>query len=341
MQSYYTILYKFIRIFFIVFIFTLLFDLIFTNFVKIVLPYNFLDMLNNSKANTRNFKQNINSSYYSEINGKIKFCTDKYGLRIKCKSKKKNNNFDFLIMGNIFTEGKHLNHSDSFFGMIELSNPNLNFANFGVSSMQIEDYYNLVNQIIYNNEFKFDHLVIYLDQSNFQIGKDDNKALDIKKNGSKIKFFIRNNFYIYLKLYKFLLFNFNKEKLWAYSPSNHYNHWNENNLNTIKEIHKKKINILNDIYFLLNSVNKKFSIGIYPYPYDFLYNNKKSNFVKLINDFCYLKCYNYFNSFPIFYQHLNKNNQWELIEKYFLKYSVHHNKKGNLLIMQNFNKTIH
>lgn len=334
------ILYKLIKISLIIFVFTLLFDFVYTNFIKIVFPYNFTDNTKNSKLKIKTFKPNIDSSYYSQINGKIRFCTSKNGYRIKCNKKIKDKNYNFIFLGNIFTEGKHLNYDETFFGMIELNNPNLSFANLGASSMQVEDYYNIISQIINNNTLQFEHVVIYLDQSNFQIPILKKNTFNKKKNFFKIKNFLRNNFYTYFRLYRFSLYKLNRGKLWAYSPSNHYNYWNQKDFGSIVEIHAKQIKTLNEIYSLLQSNNKKFSIGIYPYPYDFLYQKEKSNFNKLIDNFCHTNCDNYFNSFPIFYQNYEKKNNWNFIDKYFLKYSVHHNKNGNFLIMKNFNNII-
>ncbi|MDA9663449.1 hypothetical protein N9T65_01060 [Candidatus Pelagibacter sp.] len=330
---------KILRLFLVLPFFTLLLDFIYTNYQKIIFPYSFVVVSEDLKEKVITFKPKINKRYYSQLNGHIRHCTNTNGFRVDCDNISDKKHYDYLFLGNIFTEGRHLSFNETFFGLIESTNKNLSIGNLGASSMQIDDYLKKIIKVINDKNITFDEIVLYLDISNFQNFSTISLSTKNKESFS-LKKLIRNNFYLINKIYKYYLYSLDKSKLWAYSSSNHYSSWSKKNYNEIYNNSYKDLETLKKIFFLLKSKNIKLSIGVYPYPYNLLHENNDSNYVKLIENFCKNKCNFFFNSFPVFYEYLENNDKWNFIENNFIKFSVHHNKRGNLLIMENFNNTI-
>ena len=138
-----------------------------------------------------------------------------------------------------------------------------------------------------------------------------------------------NNFYIFNNLYNWFLFKTNKTKIWAYSKNNHYT----KRIN----INKNFISTLNRIHRITTNHNKMLSIVMYPYPYHFLYENYDTRFIKIIKNFCKLKCNSFINTFDIFHSKMKNKNSWKFIDEIYLPYSVHFNKNGNKIIAESVN----
>ena len=56
----------------------------------------------------------------------------------------------------------------------------------------------------------------------------------------------------------------------------------------------------------LKNNNKIMSIVMYPYPYHFLYENYDTQFIKIIRNFCDLKCNSFINTYDIFHSKMKK-----------------------------------
>ena len=256
---------------------TPLFDFIYTNINKNLFSFDF-DSLNSNIHG--NFKNGIKDYYISPIYGKTLFCSDKNGFRNNCKESDEKN-FDYLLIGNIFTEGVNLNYEETFAGIIENDNKSLSFANLGNRSLDINGIEKKITNIINTNYVNFSEVIIFIGPRFFQI-EDKVKIIDRPVSVISIKKSIMNNFYFFNNFYHWLLYKTNKTKIWAYSKNNHY---------TKKiDINEKFINTLNSIHRIIKNNNKMLSIVMYPYPYHFLYDNYDTRFIKIIKNFCDLKC---------------------------------------------------
>ena len=127
----------------------LFFDFIYTNINKNLFSFNFE---NKDSSIHGNFKNSIKDYYISPIYGKTLFCTDKNGFRNNC-AKEGETNFDYLLIGNIFTEGVYLEYKQTFVGIIEENNKNLKFANLGNRSLDIDGIEKKITDII-DNEYE-------------------------------------------------------------------------------------------------------------------------------------------------------------------------------------------
>ena len=304
---------------------SLLFDFIYTNVNKSLFSFNFENIDSNIHGN---FKNGIKEYYKSPIYGKTLFCTDKNGFRNNCE-KSDEKNFDYLLIGNIFTEGVNLNYEQTIAGIIEDSNKNLSFANLGNRSLSIYGIEKKITNIINSNYVNFNEVIILIGPRFFQKNNKD-KKIDKSISKFSIKKSIMNNFYLFNNLYHWFLYKTNKTKIWAYSKNNHY---------TKKiTINKDFINTLNSIYKLIKKNGKTLSIVMYPYPYHFLYKNYDTQFIKSIKNFCDLKCDSFINTYDIFHSKMKNKNSWQFIDEVYLPYSVHFNKNGNKIIADSVTK---
>lgn len=308
-----------LKIVLIIVLITPLFDFIYTNINKIL--YSF-DFENQNSSIHGIFRNDIKEYYISPIYGKTIFCTDQNGFRNNCKESDKNH-FDYLLIGNIFTEGVNLNYEQTFAGIIEENNKNHTFANLGNRSLNLNGIEKKITNIIDNDYVNFNEVIIFIGPRFFQTDSDV-KMIEKSQYVISTKKSIMNNFYIFNNLYNWFLYKTNKTKIWAYSKNNHYT----NRIN----INKKFINTLNSIYEKINYNNKKLSIVMYPYPYHFLYENYDTQFIKSIRDFCNLRCNTFINTYDIFHSKIINKDPWQFIDEIYLSYSVHFNKNGNKII---------
>ena len=304
---------------------TLLFDFIYTNINKNLFNFDF----ENSNSNIHgNFKNGIKEYYISPIYGKTLFCTDMNGFRNNCiKSVEKN--FDYLLIGNIFTEGVYLNYKKTFAGIIEENNKRYKFANLGNRSLDIYGIEKKIKDILSNKYVKFKEVVIFIGPRLFQ--EKDKKIKTRKKNSvNSIKKKIMNNFYFFNNFYHWFLFKKDRMKIWAYSKNNHY---------TKKIVMSKNfINSLNNIHKILDKNDKFLSIVMYPYPNHFLYEDFEDQYIKNVKNFCEVKCNYFINTYDIFYSKMNRKDPWKFIDDIYLPYSVHFNKNGNKIIADSVNE---
>ena len=309
------------------------------------------------------FKKNYKTNFTGWGPYTYTFCTNSHGFRSKCNSVE-HKKYDVAFIGDSFTEGVGLNYEDTFVGIIE-NLTQKKILNLGIVSSSPSLYLKKLNYIL-NKGIHFDDLIVAMDLSDIydelsynETFKSDtnkckygNQVLQNKTNFySYIKYFLKDNLQITYTLLKKLWWEFNFRKInknfnLAYLEKNFYRSaWPYNN--TIKEFRNKEcLNELivatelvsMEIYSLLRKHGINLSILIYPWPGTLIHDNENSKYVEIWKNFCFTKCKTFLNSFPIFFDELNYIDNQKIIDKYYFKYDVHFNKKGNKLLANFINK---
>ena len=317
----------------------------------IMLDVDKLESINNEEKKYRvsnkfyhhTLKKNIkNTSTW----GKEKYltCTDEFGFRKHCNSKK-NRNKNIILIGDSFTEGIGLNYEKTFAGMFSKKN-NYNVYNMGVTSYSPVIYKNKVIHHI-NKGLKIDHVIVFIDISdiddeannyiecNNKVCTNSKLILSNRKNIQKkeIKIFplldlIKLNFKKIKRIFKPKIYIYRKDfkrSNWTFIPEN-------------KEINlgiQNSINHMNALYKYLNDKKISLSVAVYPHPGQILHDKKNSKQVKIWENFCEKKCRYFINYFPTFFNELHDIKPKKLIKKYYIKNDIHFNYQGNLIL---FNK---
>ena len=309
------------------------------------------------------FKKNYKTNFTGWGPYTYTFCTNSYGFRSKCNSVE-HKKYDVAFIGDSFTEGVGLNYEDTFVGIIEdLTKKKI--LNLGIVSSSPSLYLKKLNYIL-KEGIHFDDLIVVMDLSdiydelsyNVKFKSNSNKC----KNGqqttknktdhySQIMYFLEDNLQITYMLLKKLWWEFNFRKInknfhSAYLEKNFYRSaWPYND--NIKEFRNKECLdelimttelVLIEIYSLLKKHSINLSILIYPWPGTLIHDNENSKYVQIWKKFCSDKCKIFLNSFPIFFEELNYIDNKKIINKYYFKYDVHFNKKGNKLLANFINK---
>ena len=281
-------------------------------------------------------------------------CTDQNSFRNFCdKIDSNDKEFDIAFIGDSFTEGIGLDYEDTFVGKISEHLIEYKIANLGVVSYSPSIYFSKLNYLL-ENDFKFDRVIIYFDISDVY---DDNRKYKLIENVvTRKKSILLSKFQKSLKSsFPFLSYSskkikndiipeiLNKKKIinqcnyldychekssWTFND----NYFNDQQINN-------SINLMKLTHDLLKKNNIKLSVGIYPWPSQILYDNRNSNFVKLIKDFCLSRCEFFFNNFSDFFDEVDDLNRKSLISKYYFKNDVHFNKQGNYKLYKNFINT--
>jgi hypothetical protein len=311
--------------------------------------------LNNSKIKPTEkndkFKYNFKKNISHEVNYgmyKYRICTSELSFRISCSKKNNIKKYDFVFIGDSFTEGVGLPYEETFVGIFE-DKTEYKVANLGVSGYSPYMYYNKLKE--YVDLIKFDEVIIFVDISDihdelrilnankdlFKNKKMDNLEKD-QETVNKFKKSIHKNFPMTYSI----LFNLKYIKLlkpkYRYTPSYKPSEWTYSKVvpnSGISLSVKKNIFYLNQIYELLNSRGIKLSLAIYPWPNTLIYDKSSSAYVEIWKNFCFEKCLNFINLFPVFFENQNKlniNKANKIIKKYYLKSDMHFNFTGNLLI---------
>jgi hypothetical protein len=282
--------------------------------------------------------------------GYFNFCTDNNGFRSKCLVEN-DKNFDIGFMGDSFVEGISLDYEDSFVGIFE-KQVNKKVANLGTVSYSTSIYLSKINYLL-NNEYHFKEIILFIDVSDLY---DDSvyylldENLLIKENYSitkknRFRRFLRMNF----KLINYFFYVLNKKKdlnqnldnndfilgsygnlksSWTYSKEDVI----EDFTYSINDAKKKQMENIDKLYKLLKEKNIELSIAVYPWPQTLQFDNEKSTYVKMWQEFCNNKCKNFINYFPIFFKEIKKSNFMDVYKKYYWWNDVHFNKEGNRLI---------
>lgn len=338
-------------------------DFIFTNFILSNNIYSdkHIPKKQEYRVKDTNFHHSLAKSYKGEGSWEYlsyKFCTDKSGFISNCENVNKlTKHFNIAFIGDSFTEGIGLPYEETFVGMFAGYNQKLTIGNFAVGSYSPTIYLKKIEWLL-NNGYTFDHLYLFIDISDVQDeafyflnsdGVVDDKSKKIKNSENLIKEnflkkFIKNNFYIftatYLNLSYYLKLNYFHESFPLFSMersawTHNFNVYGYGDLGVSKSI-DKALDKTNMLYKLLQSNNIKMSIGVYPWP-EQLYQmskdlSKQSLQSKIWRDFCFEKCENFFDFFPIFRDLIKKNGVKNIYNKYYIPGDVHFNKEGNSVI---------
>lgn len=113
---------------------------------------------------------------------------------------------------------------------------------------------------------------------------------------------------------------------WSYDKSISYG-----NLQ-IEESINISINQMQKLYNFLDSKDISLSVVVYPLPPQLAFDKEKSFQVQIWEEFCKFKCKYFINTFPFFFDRLNKSSFREVNKKYYIQNDIHFNKLGNKAI---------
>ena len=280
-------------------------------------------------------------------------CTNNHGFKSKC-NQVDNKDYEFAFIGDSFTEGTPIEYEDSFVGIFT-EKTGYKTANLGIVSYSPKIYLSKLNYLI-NQGFKFDHVVVFIDISDFY---DDinfysiDESLKVteknyKKKNLKRRKFLRNNFpltnfYMFvLKKYKFTkeekqldnnenpIFTdkVNLKAKWTYSKTDKIEGYDLG----IRDGNQIMVNHMEKLYEILSKNNIKLSLAVYPWPHQLENDVVNSKHVKIWQEFCQNKCEKFINYFPIFFEKMNNSSYLETYKKYYFKNDPHFNKMGHKVL---------
>ena len=280
-------------------------------------------------------------------------CTNNHGFKSKC-DQVNNKDYEFAFIGDSFTEGTPIEYEDSFVGIFA-EKTGYKTANLGIVSYSPKIYLSKINYLL-KQGFKFDHVVVFIDISDFY---DDinfysiDESLKVteknyKKKNLKRRKFLRNNFpltnfYMFvLKKYKFtkeekqLVNNenpiftdkVNLKAKWTYSKTDKIEGYDLG----IREGNQIMVKHMEKLYEILSKNNIKLSLAVYPWPHQLENDVVNSIHVKIWQEFCQNKCEKFINYFPIFFAKMNNSSYLETYKKYYFKNDPHFNKMGHKVL---------
>jgi lysophospholipase L1-like esterase len=326
----------------------------------------FDSQMNRNIKNEKNFRvKNIYFSHTLENNytgisyfgNKVnKICTNQYGFKSNCKNIQSDNNFDYWFIGDSFTEGVGLSYNNTFVGIFDLINVELNVANLGVSSYSPIIYFHKLKFFL-DKGLKTKNVIIFLDISDFtdeKFRKECDKKVCIKDLSKKIDFRNTQSSYKLKKLIKerfiftlsFLQYG---KKLfcenflishcsYVYNKNFVKSNWINDfdlKIKTDKELNEsfhQSIYYLNKIEKLLNKNNISFSLAIYPWPGNILYGKKNIEYREYFKQYCKSKCKFFIDYFNEFQKKIDQSDKNFVIKQFYFYGDMHFNKKGNELI---------
>ena len=299
-------------------------------------------------------RENVQYSNNVSFIGTYELCTNNHGFKSKC-NETENKNYEFAFIGDSFTEGTPIEYPDTFVGIFS-NKTKYKTANLGIVSYSPKIYLSKINYLI-EQGFKFNHVVVFMDISDFYddtnfYSIDDNYIVTEKyskeKNLKRRKFLRKNfpltNFYMFvIKKYEIskdgkrsiqktktpkFTDKVNLKAKWTYSKTNLINGYDIG----INEGHKIMINQMTKLHQILINKNIKMSLAVYPWPHQLEYDNINSLHVKIWKDFCETRCTNFINYFPYFFNEVNKSTYLSTYEKYYFKNDPHFNKEGHKVL---------
>jgi len=300
-----------------------------------------------------------------------RLCTDEWGLKYKCNTKSRKN-YKLAIIGDSFVEGIGIPYEETFVGIINLKTiPEI--ANLGVSSYSPKIYYSKLKYFI-DNDFKFNHVIIFIDVSdliddmNSYVLLRGGKVRD-KKWNKRIEWYVNTKFPVLdqlifrlaknnryranetnfkpIKIYKgdekienediknIYSKRVNLRSAWTYSNSTKINGYDYGIDQGIEE----QLRTMDMIYEYLADRKIKLSVAVYPWPQTILYDVPYNKHVKIWEKFCKSRCANFINHYPLF-MNINDSEEKkiEIIKKYYQLGDIHFNIEGNKLIAEDFLK---
>ena len=308
------------------------------------------------------FKKNFKgTSFYG--NKKNLICTNEHGFRKNCIKKNNPNNYDYFFIGDSFTEGVGLNYPETFVGIFE-NKTEYNVANLGVSSYSPIIYYHKLKYFL-DNGLKTKHVILYLDvsdvedeiyryecnksvcykeiktqTSNKKLNKIDYLKKSIKKN-LKITFTVLKHTKNLLCINKLtsICYDIYDENFPRYSWINDFREYTNTN-GVFKKPFDQNVFYLKKISNLLKVKNIKFSLAIYPWPGNILYNNDIDDYQNYWENFCKDKCVFFINHFQDFDALKDTKSNKQIIKENYFYGDVHFNETGNLFIANKLIKLI-
>ena len=280
-------------------------------------------------------------------------CTNNYGFKSKC-DQVDNKNYEFAFIGDSFTEGTPIEYEDSFVGIFT-EKTGYKTANLGIVSYSPKIYLSKLNYLS-KQGFKFDHVVVFIDMSDFYddtnfYSIDENLKVaekNYKKKNLKRRKFLRNNFPL-TNFYMFVLkkYKFTKEEKqldnnenpiftdkvnikakWTYSKTDKIEGYDLG----VREGNQIMVNHMEKLYEILSKNNIKLSLAVYPWPHQLENDVVNSIHVKIWQEFCQNKCEKFINYFPIFFEKMNNSSYLETYKKYYFKNDPHFNKIGHKVL---------
>ncbi len=359
---FFDILKKTFTIFLITFFLTLIIDFFFGKLIidkldRFFAKTSFYERLirKDHKFYHHKLKKNVKYEKARSFSGFFTLCTDNHGFKHKCNSKR-NKNFKIAFIGDSFVEGVALDYEKTFVGIFE-ETKKVPVANLGVTSYAPNIYLSKVKYLLENN-YKFEHLIVFVDISDLY---DDNTFYKLNKNFSvseknakkkklKLRKFLRSNFpltnyYMYvIKMNNRLNKEtpplksdqpiFNKKAAlkakWTYSNSDKIEGFDE----PISKTQTEMLNVMNELYKLLDSKKIKLSVAVYPWPQQLMNNDLNSKHVKMWKRFCEEKCHKFINFFPFFFKEVKNSSFLKTYKKYYFWNDIHFNKMGNIIIAE-------
>ena len=299
---------------------------------------------------------------YGYWNAKYKICTNKYGFKNSCETTIKDNlNYDFVFIGDSFTESVGIEYNNSFVGLFEKYS-GLNVANMGVSSYSPSIYYNKINFFL-NEGLKTNRVIVFIDISDIEdeaLRYTRKSKIIVYANETvtekKIKNFLKENLVLTFELIKFVERSINEITVLFKSSintkKNHFNNLLEEKNNprsawtykknitvyNLDNAIKKTLNEMKNLHKLLEKNNIKLSVAVYPWPDQILYDIEDSIQVKIWKEFCSNRCEYFIDYFKIFFDEKKEINSEKIIRKYFINEDVHLNKLGNQLVFEELKK---
>ena len=292
-------------------------------------------------------------SYFGNKVGNL--CTDENGFKSKCGNNISNNNYDYVFIGDSFTEGVGLSHEKTFVGIYEESS-NKKIANMGVSSYSPIIYFHKIKYFL-EKDINMKHVIVFLDLSDIEDeifreeckGKVCKKNLEAKKDFRSVKFafnfknFLQNDFQFTILALQYLKRGFCKNILisgcsYVYDKNFERSGWIQNfkkNISINGKYHEsfnQTIFYLDQIHKILDQKGIDFSLAIYPWPGNIFHNINTSDYQNYFQNYCKKKCkyfLNYFEDFDILVKNNSKN---KVIKDYFFYGDMHYNEKGNYVI---------
>jgi hypothetical protein len=358
---------KYIKIFLVTILVFLILDFFFGKFFLISIEKNKIKILENkiSPYETNiHFHHNLKKSFNGKLHYNIfssKVCTNIFSMRINCELFNKDSNkfYDFIFIGDSFTEGVGVEYENTFVGILENKYKNVKIGNLSVTSYSPSLYYLKVKKYL-EDGFKFKELFVFIDISDIQDEAINPYYMNVVKNDreftteetlnknirgeekprlnseKKIKNVIKVNFPIaYQIAYTIKYFNLPKPT-YRYVPSYQRSVWTYNeqmaNYNVDSGINNS-IYAMNLMHELLKTNNIKLNLVVYPHPNQLLYDKKDSLQVKIWKDFCYNKCNLFINYFDYLFenkQNLNLQEAKKIIKSIYLKGDMHLSSEGHL-----------
>jgi hypothetical protein len=290
--------------------------------------------------------------------GKNLLYTNSLGFKDRCNRRisPATDKYRIVFIGDSFVEGAGYPYDATFVGIIDkkLGRKKFEVLNAGVGSYSPKLYYYKIKYLIEELHLAFNELYVYIDISDIQ-DEVDYKTMkpETPENElwSEISLFLRGHSFYYRHLYdlrralvkkqeikKFLRWvKENPEELLWTDDRDHDREraqWTVDE-KILERWGKEGLDLadvwMDRLYLLCKNNGIKFSIAVYPWPYQIEHNDLASRQVIFWHKFCLERNMAFINYFPAF---INDADPKLIMARYFLKGDFHWNAQGHNLIAQ-------